>query len=63
MIAATGLIFIVLLLLAVPVAFSVGAAAFVGLWWSGSYPLTVIVQQAFLTVDSFVLLEIGRAHV
>jgi C4-dicarboxylate transporter, DctM subunit len=57
-IAATSLAFVVLLLLAVPVAFSVGVAGFVGLWWSGSYPLTVIVQQAFLTVDSFVLLAI-----
>ncbi len=28
------------------------------LWWSGSYPLTVIVQQAFLSVDLFVLLAI-----
>ncbi len=58
MIAATSLTFLVLLLLAVPVAFAVGTAGFVGLWWSGSYPLTVIVQQAFLTVDSFVLLAI-----
>jgi C4-dicarboxylate transporter, DctM subunit len=57
-IAATSLAFVILLLLAVPVAFSVGVAGFVGLWWSGSYPLTVIVQQAFLTVDSFVLLAI-----
>jgi tripartite ATP-independent transporter DctM subunit len=57
-IAATSLAFVVLLLLAVPVAFSVGVAGFVGLWWSGSYPLTVIVQQVFLTVDSFVLLAI-----
>ena len=41
-----------------PVAFTIGMAGFVGLWWNGSYPLTVIVQQAFLSVDSFVLLAI-----
>ena len=58
MIVATSLAFLVLLLLAVPVAFTVGTAGFVGLWWSGNYPLTVIVQQAFLAVDSFVLLAI-----
>jgi C4-dicarboxylate transporter DctM subunit len=57
-IAITALTFLVLLVLAVPVAFSVGTAGFVGLWWNGSYPLTIIVQQAFLTVDSFVLLAI-----
>jgi len=57
-IALTALAFVVLLLLAVPVAFTVGMAGFVGLWWSGAYPLTIIVQQAFLSVDSFVLLAI-----
>jgi C4-dicarboxylate transporter, DctM subunit len=57
-IAITALTFLVLLVLAVPVAFSVGTAGFIGLWWNGSYPLTIIVQQAFLTVDSFVLLAI-----
>ena len=57
-IALTALSFLVLLLLAVPVAFTVGMAAFLGLWWSGAYPLTIIVQQAFLSVDSFVLLAI-----
>ena len=58
MIAVTCIVFAVLLLLAVPVAFTIGMAGFLGLWWSGSYPLTVIVQQAFLSVDSFVLLAI-----
>jgi C4-dicarboxylate transporter DctM subunit len=58
MIAVTCIAFAVLLLLAVPVAFTIGMAGFLGLWWSGSYPLTVIVQQAFLSVDSFVLLAI-----
>src|ERR1044072_7871701 len=58
MIAVTCVVFAVLLLLAVPVAFTIGMSVFLGLWWSGSYPLTVIVQQAFLSVDSFVLLAI-----
>ena len=58
MIAVTCAVFAVLLVLAVPVAFTIGMAGFVGLWWNGSYPLTIIVQQAFLSVDSFVLLAI-----
>ena len=58
MIAVTCAVFAVLLVLAVPVAFTIGTAGFVGLWWNGSYPLTIIVQQAFLSVDSFVLLAI-----
>jgi len=57
-IALTAVTFLALLLLAVPVAFTVGMAAFVGLWWSGAYPLPIIVQQVFLSVDSFVLLAI-----
>jgi tripartite ATP-independent transporter DctM subunit len=58
MIAVTCGVFAVLLVLAVPVAFTIGTAGFIGLWWNGSYPLTIIVQQAFLSVDSFVLLAI-----
>ncbi len=58
MIALTAVSFVALLLLAVPVAYAVGMAAFIGLWWSGAYPLTIIIQQVFLSVDSFVLLAI-----
>jgi tripartite ATP-independent transporter DctM subunit len=58
MIAVTIAAFAILLILAVPVAFAVGMAGFLGLWWSGSYPLAIIVQQIFLTADSFVLLAI-----
>ncbi len=58
MVALTTVVFVVLLLLAVPIAFSVGMAGFVGLWWSGTYPLPIITQQMFLTADSFVLLAI-----
>jgi len=58
MIAITIVAFVILLILAVPVAFAVGMAGFLGLWWSGQYPLTIIIQQIFLTADSFVLLAI-----
>jgi C4-dicarboxylate transporter DctM subunit len=58
MITITIAAFVVLLILAVPVAFAVGMAGFLGLWWSGAYPLAIIVQQIFLTADSFVLLAI-----
>ena len=58
MIALTAVSFVALLVLGVPVAYTVGTAALIGLWWSGAYPLTIIVQQVFLSVDSFVLLAI-----
>jgi len=57
-IALTAIVFAALLLCAVPVAFTVGMAGFMGLWWSGAYPLSIIIQQMFLAVDSFVLLAI-----
>jgi C4-dicarboxylate transporter DctM subunit len=58
MITITIAAFVILLILAVPVAFAVGMAGFLGLWWSGEYPLAIIIQQIFLTADSFVLLAI-----
>jgi tripartite ATP-independent transporter DctM subunit len=58
MIALTAGVFVVLLLLGVPVAFTIGAAGVAGLAWHGGYPLTIVIQQAFLAVDSFVLLAI-----
>src|SRR4030066_1898870 len=58
MIAITIIAFVVLLILAVPVACAVGMAGFLGLGWSGQYPLAIIIQQIFLTADSFVLLAI-----
>jgi C4-dicarboxylate transporter DctM subunit len=58
MITITLAAFVILLILAVPVAFAVGMAGFLGLWWSGKYPLAIIIQQIFLTADSFVLLAI-----
>ena len=58
MVVVIGLTFVVLLLLAVPVSFTVGMAALAGFWWSGQYPLTQILKQTFEGVDSFVLLAI-----
>src|SRR4026207_1246042 len=58
MIAIIAVSFFVLLLLGVPVAFVIGASGFIGLWWSGQYPLSVVVKQIFEGVDSFVLLAI-----
>lgn len=58
MIAITLIVFLIVLVLGVPVAFAVGLAGFVGLVWHGGYPLTIIIQQVFQAVDSFVLLAI-----
>jgi C4-dicarboxylate transporter DctM subunit len=58
MIIITFAVFTLLLILAVPVAFALGIAGFLGLWWSGAYPLPIIAQQIFLTSDSFTLLAI-----
>src|SRR4029077_4059259 len=58
MIPIIAVSFVVLLLLGIPVAFVIGVAGFIGLSWSGEYPLTVIVKQIFEGVDSFVLLAI-----
>lgn len=58
MIAVVCVSFFVLLLLGVPVAFTIGVAGLTGLMFSGNYPLTIVVQQVFQSVDSFVLLAI-----
>jgi tripartite ATP-independent transporter DctM subunit len=58
MIAVALLVFLALLALGVPVAFTIGVAGLAGLAWSGEYPLAIIVQQIYQSVDSFVLLAI-----
>jgi tripartite ATP-independent transporter DctM subunit len=58
MVLLTAFAFVVFLLLAVPVAFAVGMAAVLGIWWNGQYPLLTVLKQAFEGVDSFVLLAI-----
>src|SRR3977135_2400348 len=58
MITLIAVSFFVLLGMGVPVAFVIGVSGFLGLWWSGQYPLTVVVKQIFEGVDSFVLLAI-----
>ena len=58
MIVIAILVFLGLLFLGVPVAFSIGAAGLGGLAWHGGFPLIVIIQQIHQSVDSFVLLAI-----
>jgi C4-dicarboxylate transporter DctM subunit len=58
MAVVTAVAFVVLLILAVPVAFTVGMSAVLGILWSGRYPLTTVLKQTFEGVDSFVLLAI-----
>ncbi len=58
MIIVAVLVFMVLLVLGVPVAFAIGAAGLAGLAWSGEFPLIIIAQQVYQSVDSFVLLAI-----
>jgi C4-dicarboxylate transporter DctM subunit len=57
-IAVAILVFLVLMVLGVPVAFAIGAAGLAGLAWSGEFPLIIIMQQIHQSVDSFVLLAI-----
>ena len=58
MITVATLVFMALLVLGVPIAFTIGLAGLAGLAWSGEYPLAIIVQQIYQSVDSFVLLAI-----
>src|SRR5947208_12866301 len=58
MITVAILVFLVLMLLGVPVAFAISAAGLAGLAWSGEFPLIIIMQQIHQSVDSFVLLAI-----
>ena len=58
MITVAVLVFMLLLVLGVPVAFAIGAAGLAGLLWSGDFPLIIIMQQVHQSVDSFVLLAI-----
>jgi len=58
MITVAVLVFMLLLVLGVPVAFAIGAAGLAGLVWSGEFPLIIIAQQVYQSVDSFVLLAI-----
>ena len=58
MITLAVLVFMLLLVLGVPVAFAIGAAGLAGLVWSGEFPLIIIAQQVYQSVDSFVLLAI-----
>ena len=58
MIALALIVFLLLLVMGVPVAFAIGAAGLAGLLWSGDFPLIIIAQQVHQSIDSFVLLAI-----
>ena len=58
MIVVAVLVFMLLLVLGVPVAFAIGVAGLAGLAWSGEFPLIIIAQQVSQSIDSFVLLAI-----
>lgn len=52
------LLFIVLLFLGVPIAFTLGIVAFVGIWLLDAMPLQIVVQTMFAGVESFILLAV-----
>ncbi|WP_059103024.1 TRAP transporter large permease [Shouchella shacheensis] len=51
-------LFIGLLFLGVPIAFSIGIVAFIGIWMLDSVPLELIVQSMFSGLESFILLAV-----
>ena len=55
-------IFIVLLLIGVPISFSIGISSLVMMLAEG-IPVTMLITKMFGGLDSFTILEIGRAHV
>ncbi|MCR1290275.1 TRAP transporter large permease [Shouchella clausii] len=52
------LLFIVLLFLGVPIAFTLGIVAFIGIWLLDAMPLQIVVQTMFAGVESFILLAV-----
>ena len=50
--------FVILVLLGVPIAFVLGTASFISLWFGSTQALTIIPQQMFTACDSFPLLAI-----
>ena len=50
-------VFVALLVLGMPIAFALGSAGVVGLWWM-HIDLTVVAERAFTGIDSFVLLAV-----
>jgi C4-dicarboxylate transporter DctM subunit len=51
-------VFGILLVLNVPVAFALGLAGFAALLWQGQYPLAIVDQRMFTAFDSFPLMAI-----
>ncbi|GIN12305.1 membrane protein [Shouchella clausii] len=52
------LLFILLLFLGVPIAFTLGIVAFVGIWLLDAMPLQIVVQTMLSGVESFILLAV-----
>lgn len=51
-------LFIGLLFLGVPIAFTLGIVAFIGIWLLDSLPMQVVVQSMFTGLESFILLAV-----
>ncbi|MCS7461734.1 TRAP transporter large permease [Paenibacillus doosanensis] len=49
---------LLLFIISVPIAVSMGLASAVALWWDGGTPLIVLVQRSFTSIDSFPLMAI-----
>lgn len=51
-------LFLILLFIGVPIAFTIGIIAFIGIWMLDAVPLQIIVQTMFTGLESFILLAI-----
>lgn len=58
MLAIVGVMFLIFLIIGVPIAFSMGGAAALGILVSSSVPVTLITQRMFEGVNSYTLLAI-----
>jgi tripartite ATP-independent transporter DctM subunit len=58
MLAIVGILFLVLMLLGVPIAFAMGAASIIGLLVASDIPLSLVAQRIFESLNSFTLLAI-----
>ena len=50
--------FFVLLACAVPIAFAMGLATILAIWWQGALPMTLLAQRTLVGADSYSLLAI-----
>jgi C4-dicarboxylate transporter, DctM subunit len=49
---------LILFLIGVPIAISLGLASAAAVWWTGDIPLLILVQRAFTSIDSFPLMAV-----